>query len=98
VATTSPRGGAAKRHKTNGDIRLKAQQMTDRKLYCTACGKADSEAQYLLAGPNFNMCDECILSMAEIVASQNPEWRSAAIERISKPQFGPIPPLKKKQS
>jgi ATP-dependent protease Clp ATPase subunit len=52
--------------------------------------------KYLIAGPDINICGECVLCMAEILASQHVEWRNSAIDRLSKAQeMGPLPNFKR---
>jgi ATP-dependent protease Clp ATPase subunit len=66
------------------------------KLYCALCGQSEDDAKCLLAGPEVNVCDQCILGMAEILASQYPEWRDMAIERLTKAhEIGPLPSFKR---
>jgi ATP-dependent Clp protease ATP-binding subunit ClpX len=60
--------------------------MPDKKLYCSMCGQSQDEVKVLIAGPEINVCDECVLLMAEIIASKNVEWRNSAIDRLSKAQ------------
>jgi hypothetical protein len=60
------------------------KQMVDPKLHCSLCGRSEDDAKHLIAGPEVNVCDDCVLCMAEILAGQHPEWRDTAIERISR--------------
>jgi ATP-dependent protease Clp ATPase subunit len=60
--------------------------MRDQKLYCSMCRQSQDEVKLLIAGPDINICDECVLCMAEIIASKDVEWRNSAIDRLSKAQ------------
>jgi ATP-dependent protease Clp ATPase subunit len=57
--------------------------MTDAQLYCSMCGKSSGEVSRLVAGPQINVCSECIALMAGIVAKEDDGWRKALIEQLS---------------
>jgi ATP-dependent protease Clp ATPase subunit len=70
--------------------------MPDQKMYCSMCRQSEDEVKHLIAGPDINICGECVLCVAEILASQHVEWRNSAIDRLSKAQeMGPLPNFKR---
>ena len=39
---------------------MSENQETDKKLFCSFCGKNQSEVKKLIAGPSVYICDECV--------------------------------------
>lgn len=46
--------------------------MPRRKHYCEFCGKGQEEVERLLAGPFFEVCNECIDTMHKIIHEPKP--------------------------
>ena len=53
-----------------------------KQLSCEMCGRLQDEVQYLVAGPGLNVCSECILEMAEMIAREHPQWRDEVIRLV----------------
>jgi ATP-dependent Clp protease ATP-binding subunit ClpX len=47
-----------------------------RTLYCSFCGRAQSEVMLLLSGPSVYICDNCVDQCAAIVADKRAEKAS----------------------
>ena len=41
---------------------------------CSFCGKRHDEVNKLIAGPDVNICDECVRLCNEIVAEDREKW------------------------
>ena len=66
--------------------------MTDRKekermgtLFCSFCGKSQTEVRKLIAGPAVYICDECVTLCNEIIAEEV-EKEEAALRKLSVPK------------
>ena len=46
---------------------MSENQETDKKLYCSFCGKNQSEVKKLIAGPSVYICDECVSLCNDII-------------------------------
>jgi ATP-dependent Clp protease ATP-binding subunit ClpX len=55
-------------------------------LFCSFCGKSQSQARRLIAGPNVYICDECVALCTEIIADESDRDR-----RHSRPTGLPKP-------
>ena len=42
-------------------------------MTCSFCGATEKEVQWLIAGPNVCICDECVAECAAIIARQQTE-------------------------
>lgn len=42
-------------------------------IFCSFCGKANDAVRLLVAGPNVQICDECVVLAAEIVGCDTPD-------------------------
>ena len=52
-------------------------------LLCVYCHKSEDEVLALLAFPDhLNICEECVWSMVETIASDHPDWRERVIQRM----------------
>ncbi len=51
-------------------------------LYCSFCGKSQHEVKKLIAGPNSNICDECVELCTEIVAPDPDDDPSGEAQRL----------------
>ena len=40
-------------------------------LYCSFCGKANSECGALISGPTAHICDTCVELCVEVIANRN---------------------------
>ena len=59
------------------------KKIIDEKLYCSFCGKPESQTRRLIAGPEgVYICDECVEICAGIVEEMYHEEESGAILRI----------------
>ena len=46
---------------------MSEEQQVDKKLYCSFCGKNQSEVKKLIAGPSVYICDECVSLCNDII-------------------------------
>ena len=46
---------------------MSENQETDKKLFCSFCGKNQSEVKKLIAGPSVYICDECVSLCNDII-------------------------------
>ena len=42
-------------------------------VYCSFCGKSDSEAEKIIAGPKVFICNECVALCADIISEESKE-------------------------
>lgn len=47
--------------------------MTKPTLYCSFCGKAQYEVEYLFAGPNAFICTECVVLCTKVTQERRME-------------------------
>jgi len=45
--------------------------VTDKRLYCSFCGKSDLEVEQLIAAPEVFICNWCVALCSEIIAKAN---------------------------
>ena len=46
---------------------MSEKQEADKKLFCSFCGKNQSEVKKLIAGPSVYICDECVSLCNDII-------------------------------
>ena len=60
------------------------KKIIDEKLYCSFCGKPESQTRRLIAGPEgVYICDECVEICAGIVEEMYHEEESGATQEIN---------------
>ena len=50
---------------------------------CSFCGKPQSEALRLVAGPQAFICDECAMLAVQMISIQHPEWRERLMRTLA---------------
>ena len=53
---------------------------------CSFCGKPHNEVNKLIAGPDVNICDECVRLCAEIIAEDRVRRRKVSRQRVPPPR------------
>ena len=59
---------------------MSENQETDKKLFCSFCGKNQSEVKKLIAGPSVYICDECVSLCNDIIKEDLAEANQEASE------------------
>jgi ATP-dependent Clp protease ATP-binding subunit ClpX len=62
--------------------------MSDEKLYCSFCGKAQDEVRKLIAGPSVYICDECVDLCNDILEEEfgNDEFNNFELDSLPTPK------------
>ena len=60
---------------------MSESQETDKKLFCSFCGKNQSEVKKLIAGPSVYICDECVSLCNDIIKEDLSEKDSEGTEK-----------------
>jgi ATP-dependent protease Clp ATPase subunit len=50
---------------------------------CSFCGKPQSEALRLVAGPQAFICDDCAMLAVQMISIQHPEWRERLMRTLA---------------
>jgi ATP-dependent protease Clp ATPase subunit len=50
---------------------------------CSFCGKPQSEALRLVAGPEVFICEECAMLAVQMISIQHPEWRERLMRTLA---------------
>ncbi|HPO31314.1 MAG TPA: ClpX C4-type zinc finger protein, partial [Candidatus Hydrogenedentes bacterium] len=53
---------------------------------CSFCGKPHNEVNKLIAGPDVNICDECVRLCSEIIAEDRVRRRKVVKRRVPPPK------------
>ena len=59
---------------------MSESQETDKKLFCSFCGKNQSEVKKLIAGPSVYICDECVSLCNDIIKEDLAEKKEESSE------------------
>ena len=59
---------------------MSESQETDKKLFCSFCGKNQSEVKKLIAGPSVYICDECVSLCNDIIKEDLAEKKDESSE------------------
>ncbi|SEI05151.1 ATP-dependent Clp protease, ATP-binding subunitClpX [Bathymodiolus azoricus thioautotrophic gill symbiont] len=61
---------------------------SDKILYCSFCGKSQSEVKKLIAGPSVYVCDECVDLCNDIIKEEfaNDDLAEEGEQRLPKPK------------
>ena len=59
---------------------MSENQETDKKLFCSFCGKNQSEVKKLIAGPSVYICDECVSLCNDIIKEDLAEKKDESSE------------------
>ncbi len=59
---------------------MSENQETDKKLFCSFCGKNQSEVKKLIAGPSVYICDECVSLCNDIIKEDLAEAKQESSE------------------
>ena len=59
---------------------MSENQETDKKLFCSFCGKNQSEVKKLIAGPSVYICDECVSLCNDIIKEDLAEKKEESSE------------------
>jgi ribosome-binding protein aMBF1 (putative translation factor) len=56
-----------------------------RQVHCEICGRAQHQVQHMVAGPpGINVCSDCVIEIAELIARESPQWGDEAIDRLKR--------------
>ena len=65
---------------------MSEEQQVDKKLYCSFCGKNQSEVKKLIAGPTVFICDECVELCMDIIREETKSTNMKSSEGVPAPR------------
>jgi ATP-dependent Clp protease ATP-binding subunit ClpX len=66
--------------------RSKKPDSPESEIFCSFCGKSNSFAKKMVAGPGVNICDECVQVASQILAEEDQKIDASFLDEVPKPR------------